>query len=100
MILPKFYGCPRIAMVVTNLFDIEISESTVRRILRKNFQVIPGLGPNYLSTIGNKFNKLWSIDFFRVESIFLRSNWVMVVMDIYSRKRYSLLVPLAVILDS
>ncbi|HQR43317.1 MAG TPA: integrase core domain-containing protein [Gemmatales bacterium] len=31
-------------------------------------------------------DSLWSLDFFRCESIALRSHWVMVVMDIYSRR--------------
>jgi len=80
------YGCPRIAMLVLHLFNIDISEQTVRRILRVHYRPLPGDGPSYFSGIGNKLDGLWSIDFFRVESIFMRSNWVMIIMDIYSRQ--------------
>jgi transposase InsO family protein len=31
-------------------------------------------------------DSLWSVDLFRTESILLRSYWVMVVMDVYTRR--------------
>ena len=36
--------------------------------------------------IGNAPNKLWSLDMFRVESMTLKSHWVMIVIDQYTRK--------------
>jgi hypothetical protein len=29
---------------------------------------------------------LWSVDFFRCESILLKSYWIMVVMDVFTRR--------------
>jgi hypothetical protein len=31
-------------------------------------------------------DSLWSVDLFRCESILLRSQWVMVVMDVFTRR--------------
>jgi len=36
--------------------------------------------------LGHAKDSLWSIDFFRCESILLRSHWVLVVMDQYTRR--------------
>jgi putative transposase len=58
----------------------------VRRILAKHYRPTPGKGPSWLLPIGNSPNKLWSTDLFRLESVFLRSFWVMVVMDQFTRK--------------
>src|SRR6266536_2690345 len=43
-------------------------------------------GPSWLSFIGHMKDSLWSIDLFRCESILLRSHWVMVVMDVFTRR--------------
>ena len=80
------YGCPKIALLVSNSTGISISEQTVRRILRKYLRPNLGGGPSWQSFIGNQVDSLWSLDLFRCESIHLRSFWVMVVMDVYSRK--------------
>jgi putative transposase len=80
------YGCPNIALLVSNSTGISISEQAVRRILRTNLQPNPGDGPSWQSLIGNQVDSHWSLDLFRCESIHLRSFWVMVVMDVYSRK--------------
>lgn len=80
------YGCPRIAMLVANVLGISLDEETVRRILKKYYNPLPGKGPSWLLPIGNAANKLWSVDLFRLESAFLKSYWVMVVMDQFTRK--------------
>ena len=80
------YGCPRIALLVGNVLGEPIDDETVRRILAKHYRPIPGKGPSWLLPIGNSPNKLWSMDLFRLESVFLRSFWVMVVMDQFTRK--------------
>jgi hypothetical protein len=36
--------------------------------------------------IAHAKDSVWSIDLFRVESILLRSNWVMLVMDVFIRR--------------
>jgi hypothetical protein len=43
-------------------------------------------GPSWLTVIGHVKDSLWSVDLFRNESILLKSHWVMVVMDQYTRR--------------
>ena len=43
-------------------------------------------GPSWLTAIGHAKDSLWSVDLFRCESILLKSHWVMVVMDQYTRR--------------
>ena len=78
---PRF-GCPRIALIISKTFGIQIDKNVVRRVLAKHYQ--PGSGgggPSWLTLLGHMKDSLWSIDLFRCESIHLRSHWVMVVMD-------------------
>ena len=80
------YGCPKIALLLSNVLGTTIDEETVRRILKKYYRPLPGKGPSWLLPIGNRSGKLWSVDFFRLESAFLKTYWVMVVMDQFTRK--------------
>jgi hypothetical protein len=80
------YGCPKIAMLITNVTGQAIDDETVRSILKRHYRPIPGNGPSWLLPIGNSPNKLWSVDLFRVESVFLKSYWVMLVMDQFTRR--------------
>lgn len=84
---PRF-GCPRIALIITNTFGIEINKDVVRRILMKHYHPGPGErdGPSWLSLIGNMKDSLWSMDLFCCESIHLKTHWVLVVMDIWNRR--------------
>ncbi len=82
----NLYGCPKIAMLATELLGRYISEDLVCSILKKHYFPNPGEGPSWLTSIGKKENSLWSLDLFRCESIFLKSYWVLVVMDQYTRK--------------
>src|ERR1700726_1603699 len=43
-------------------------------------------GPSWLSFIAHMKDSLWSVDLFRCESILLKSYWVMVVMDVFTRR--------------
>src|SRR6516165_6697651 len=45
-----------------------------------------GTGPSWLSFIGHTSDSLWSVDLFRCESIVLRTYWVLVVMDQFTRR--------------
>ena len=38
------YGCPRIALIITNTFGIEINKDVVRRVLMKYYHPRPGDG--------------------------------------------------------
>ena len=80
------YGCPEIALLVSNSTGISISEQTVRRMLRVNLAPELDGGPSWQFFIGNQIDSFWAIDLFRCQSMHLRSFWVMVVMDVYSRK--------------
>ncbi len=81
------YGCPRIAYIITLTFGIEINKDIVRRIVAKHYKPEPGnQGPSWLSLLGHSKDSLWSIDLFRCESLTLKSYWVLVVMDQWSRR--------------
>jgi len=83
---PRF-GCPRIAQQISHAFGLEIDKDVVRRILANH--PLPrsgGNGPSWLTAIAEARDSLWSVDLFRCESILLKSFWVMVVMDVFSRR--------------
>ena len=81
------YGCPRIAQQINLAFGLELDKDVVRRILATHYQPDPSNnGPSWLITIGHAKDSLWSVDLFRCESILLKSHWVMVVMDQYTRR--------------
>lgn len=83
---PRF-GCRRIAMQISNQFDLDINKDVVWRILTKYHKpTSDDDGPSWLTFIGHAKDSLWSIDFFRCESINLKSHWVMVVMDQFTRR--------------
>ena len=59
----------------------------VRRILAAYYRPGSGhSGPSWLSFLGHSKDSLWSIDLFRCESIHLKSHWVLVIMDRYTRR--------------
>jgi transposase InsO family protein len=81
------WGCPRIAQQMALAFDICIDKDVVRRILASHYR--PGNdagGPSWLTFIGHMKDSLWSLDLFRCESATLRTYWVLVVMDQYTRR--------------
>jgi len=81
------YGYLRIAMQIKEAFGIDLDEGVVRRVLGKHYKNSPkNDGPSWLTFIGHMRDSLWSLDLFRVESITLKSHWVMVIMDQFTRK--------------
>ena len=83
---PRF-GCRKIAEQISRAFAVEINKDVVRRILIRHYRPVPGGdGPSWLTVIGHAKDSLWSVDFFRCESILLKSYWVMVVMDVFTRR--------------
>jgi hypothetical protein len=81
------FGCPRIAQQVNVAFGLEIDKDVVRRILEKHYRPDPeNIGPSWLTFIGHAKDSLWSIDLFRCESILLKSHWLLVVMDQFTRR--------------
>ena len=80
-------GCRRIAQEIAHAFGIDVNKDIVRRVLAKHYRPEAGTdGPSWLSFIGHVKDSLWSVDLFRCESILLRSHWVMVVMDVFTRR--------------
>jgi transposase InsO family protein len=83
---PRF-GCPRIARIISQTFGIDVDQNVVHRVLAKHYRAGPvGSGPSWLSFLGHTKDSLWSVDLFRCESIVLRSYWVLVVMDQFTRR--------------
>lgn len=82
------FGYLRIAMQIYQAFGIKLDAGVVRRVLAKYYKPTNSGddGPSWLSIIGHMKDSLWSIDFFRVESIHLCSYWVMLIMDQFSRR--------------
>jgi len=83
---PKF-GCVRIAHQIAHAFGIEIDKDVVRRVLATRARPKPHSdGPSWLTLIAQAKDSVWSVDLFRVESVVLRSHWVLLVMDIFTRR--------------
>ncbi len=83
---PRF-GCPRIAEQIDYAFGLEINKDIVRRILNKYYKPTSNdCGPSWLTFLSHMKDSLWSIDLFRCESALLKSHWVLLVMDQFSRK--------------
>jgi putative transposase len=81
------WGCPRIAQQMALAFHIQIDKDVVRRILARHYRPgQPSGGPSWLTFLGHMKDSLWSMDLFRCESATLRTHWVLVVMDQYTRR--------------
>jgi len=84
---PRF-GCVRIAQQIAHAFGVDSDKDVVRRVLAKHYR--PGdsgtNGPSWLTFIGDMKDGLWSVDLFRCESILLHSHWVLLVMDVCTRR--------------
>jgi putative transposase len=83
----RSWGCRRIAQQLCLVFDLQVKKDVIRRVLLKHYRPDPGAcGPSWLSILGHAKDSLWSIDLFRCESLTLKSHWVLVVMDQYTRR--------------
>jgi transposase InsO family protein len=81
------WGCRRIAQQLCLAFGLQIDKDVVRRVLAKHYRLDPGAyGPSWLTVLGHAKDSLWSIDLFRCESLMLKSHWVLVVMDQFTRR--------------
>ena len=81
------WGCPRIAEQITLAFGVDIDKDVVRRILGMHNRPESGSGgPSWLTFLGHAKDSLWSSDLFCCESLTLRTHWVLVVMDQFTRR--------------
>ena len=80
------WGCPRIAQQITLAFGVEIDKDVVRRILSVHYRPESDSGPSWLTFLGHMKDSLWSCDLFRCESATLRTHWILVVMDQFTRR--------------
>ena len=60
----------------------------MRRVLAKHYRPRDSgsEGPSWLTFIAQIKDSLWSLDLFRCESILLRSHWVLVALDRFTRR--------------
>ena len=83
----RTWGCKRIAQQIALAFGLDIDKDVVRRILAIHFHPESGSeGPSWLSFIDHIKDSLWSLDLFRCESAILRTYWVLVVMEQFTRR--------------
>jgi hypothetical protein len=82
---PRF-GCPKIAEQISTTFAIPVDKDVVRRILAAHYHPDHTDGPSWLTFLGHMKDSLWSMDFFRCESLRLQTHWVLVVMDQCTRR--------------
>ena len=82
---PRF-GCPKIAEQISKTFGLPLDKDVVRRILASYYRPHRTGGPSWLTFLGHTQDSLWSLDFFRCESLRLKTHWVLVVMDHCTRR--------------
>jgi putative transposase len=83
---PRF-GCLKIAQQINKAVGVDIDKDLLRRVLAKHYHPTPDNdGPSWLTLLGHTKDSLWSIDLFRCESVLLKSHWVLVVMDQFTRR--------------
>jgi putative transposase len=81
------WGCPRIAQQIALAFGVDIDKDVVRRILSVHYRPeSDSRGPSWLTFLGHAKDSLWSCDLFRCESATLKTHWVLVVMDQFTRR--------------
>lgn len=81
------YDYRKISMQVSNSFGVDIDKNVVRLVLAKYYKPKGnGQGPFWLTFIGHMKDSLWSLDLFRCESILLKTHWIVVIMDQFSRR--------------
>lgn len=80
-------GCPRIAQQIAETFGIDIDKDVVRRVVAAHYRPERADdGPSWLTLLSQAKDSLWSVDLFRTESILLKSHWVLVIMDVFTRR--------------
>ncbi len=83
----RLWGVPRIHGELVKL-GFKISRTTIRNILKRNGLYPKDIGQNYQtwSQFLRQHKKVWAIDFFTVETVFLKTVYVFAAIDIHSRQ--------------
>jgi len=82
---PRF-GCTKIAEQIAKTFGLPLDKDVVRRILASYYRPHRTGGPSWLTFLGHTKDSLWSMDFFRCESLRLKTHGVLVLMDQCTRR--------------
>jgi putative transposase len=81
------WGFPRIAQQIALAFGVEIDKDMVRRVLSVHYRPDSHSGgPSWLTFLGHVKDSFWSCDLFRRESATLRTHWILIVMDQFTRR--------------
>ena len=81
------WGCPRIAQQIALAFGLEIDKDVVRRLLSIHYRPESDSGgPSWLTFLGHAKDSLRSCDLFRCKSARLRTHWILLVMDQFTRR--------------
>jgi len=74
------------ARIIAQTFGVEIDKNVVYRVLSNTIALLRA-EPGLVVVVHRPHQRrLWSVDLFRCESIVLRSYWVLVVMDQFTRR--------------
>ena len=84
---PRF-GYQRMAQQISHAFGVQIDKDVVRRVLATHHgpNHPSASSPSWLTFFAQAKDSLWSVDLFRCESILLRSHWVLVAIDVFTRR--------------
>src|ERR1017187_10784646 len=82
------YPTPQLGSKMTKARTaVELDKDVVRRVLARHYR--PDCahgGPSWLTLLGHAKDSLWSVDLFRAESIRLQTHWILLVMDLHTRR--------------
>jgi hypothetical protein len=88
------WGCPRIGQQIALACGVDIDKDVVRRILSVPYLPESDSGSrSWLTFLGPRRDSLWSCELFGCESATLRTHWVLVVLDQFTRRIIGLGVP-------
>ncbi len=84
---PRF-GHQRVAEQNSHAFAVQIDKDVVPRVFATHYgpDHPNGSDPSWLTFFAQAKDSLWNVDLFRCESILLRGQWVLMVMDVFTRR--------------
>ena len=85
------FGCPRIALIISRTFGVDIDKDVVRRVLAKRHRPAPGGGgPSWRTFFGHFNDSLRSVVLHRCKSLMLEGSCILVVMAQFARRLINL----------